>query len=289
LWLARAGDRDTLAGAMAQTSEVQRRGETILAATLRLAQKRWPQRLLSAYALGSLAHGGFSAASDIDIGLVLDDPLLGTDSEGVTELAASIQATRKPFADRLSVFWGSVASLSGLTPGGRFPPLDRLDLIKHGRLLSGIDVRNRLPLPTHRELVLAGAEFAVWRLCTDEIIGKLKNPEALAQSDTKNLTKLILFPVRFMFTAQTGEVGRNEAAIEHFAASTPGSSATLARLALGWRNAEDWRPDKSSIQAIGAGVLPLYRVFVSDHEQRMREYGRQDLAEAFQKWQQRLE
>lgn len=277
-----------LAGTVTQTSDVQRRGETVLAAAWNLAQQRWRQRLLAAYALGSLAHGGFSAASDVDLGLVLDDPLLGADSEGVTQLAAAIKATTRPFADRLSVFWGSVASLSGVTAGGRFPPLDRLDLIKHGRLLSGVDVRDKLPSPTHSELVLAGAQFAVWRLCTDEVIGKLKNPEALAQSDTKTLTKLILFPVRFMFTAQTGEVGRNEAAVEHFVASTSGASSTLARLALEWRNIEDWRADETIIRAIGAGALPLYRSFVSDHEQRMREYGRRDLEEAFQKWQQRL-
>ena len=274
---------------MPQTNDIQRRGETILAAALRLAQERWPERLLSAYALGSLAHGGFSAASDIDIGLVLDDPLLGTDSEGVSELTASIEATRKPFADRLSVFWGSVESLSGRAEGGRFPPLDRLDLIRHGRLLSGSDVRSKLPPPTHKELVLAGAEFALWRLCTDEIIAKLRNPEALAQSDPKTLTKLILFPVRFMFTAQTGEVGRNEAAVEHFVVTAPGASSTLARLALDWRNAENWQADTSAVQAIATGVLPLYRAFVIDHEQKTREYGRDDLADAFQKWRSRLE
>jgi len=268
--------------------DVQARGEKILDAALRLAQQRWQQRLLAAYALGSLAHGGFSAASDIDIGFVLDDPLQTTDSEAVTELAALIRTTERPFADRLSVFWGSINSLSGATPGGRFPPLDRLDLIKHGRLLSGIDVRKTLPLPTHRELVLAGAEFAVWRLCTDEIIETLKNPEKLAQSNTKTLTKLILFPVRFMFTAQTGEVGRNEAAVEYFVANSKGASSTLVRLALDLRDAEDVQDQKSVTEAIAAGVLPLYRSFVSDHERRMREYGRQDLAEAFQKWQERL-
>jgi predicted nucleotidyltransferase len=269
-------------------SNTQRRGETILAAALNLAQQRWRERLLAAYALGSLAHGGFSAVSDVDIGFVLDDPLLSTDSNDVVELAASIKATKKPFADRLSVFWGSVASLSGVASGGRFPPLDRLDLIKHGRLLAGSDVRDKLPSPTRQELVLAGAEFALWRLGTDEIIGKLKNPKVLAQSDPKTLTKLILFPIRFMFTARTGEVGRNEAAVEHFVATASGASSTLGRLALDWRDAENWTADKSAIQAIASGVLPLYREFLSDHEQRVREYGRHDLGEAFQKWRQRL-
>ncbi|UCF75843.1 MAG: hypothetical protein JSU71_00480, partial [Betaproteobacteria bacterium] len=249
----------------------------------------WQQRLVAAYALGSLAHGGFSAASDVDLGLVLDDPLLGADSDGITELSASIKTTKKPFADRLSVFWGSVASLSGLAPGGRFPPLDRLDLIKHGRLLLGSDVRDKLPLPTQKDLVLAGAEFALWRLCTDEVIGKVKNPGALAQSNSKTLTKLILFPVRFMFTAQTGEVGRNEAAVEHFVATTDGPSSILARLALEWRNIEDWQANKGAVEAIKAGTVPLYQAFVSDHQQRMREYGRDDLAEAFERWRLRLQ
>lgn len=273
---------------MEKICDIQVCGEKILKAALRLAQQKWRQRLLAAYALGSLAHGGFSAVSDVDIGFVLDDPLQATDSEGVIELAASIKATEMPFADRLSIFWGSINSLSGITPGGRFPPLDRLDLIKYGRLLSGIDIRKKLLLPTHRELVLAGAEFAVWRLCTDEIIEKLKNPEKLAQSDTKILTKLILFPVRFLFTAQTGEIGRNEAAVEYFVTHSSGTSSILVRLAFDLRNAKDVQAQTSITNAIAAGVLPLYRSFVSDHERRMREYGRQDLAEAFQKWYERL-
>ena len=202
---------------MPPTKGTQAQGEELLAAAVDLAQQKWRDRLLAAYALGSLAHGGFSPlVSDIDMGLVLHDPLLATDADGVTELVSSIKAGNRPFADRLSVFWGSVATLSGVSSGGRFPPLDRLDLKTFGRLLAGRDVRGQFASPTHRELVIAGAEFALWRLASDEVIEKLKDPQALAQSDPKTLTKLILYPVRFMFTARTGEVGRNEAAVEHF-------------------------------------------------------------------------
>ncbi len=274
---------------MALINRTQAQGEELLAVALDLARQRWRDRLVAAYALGSLAHGGFSAASDIDIGLVLDDPLLGTDSEGATELVASIKATDKPFADRLSIFWGSVGSLSGASPGGRFPPLDRLDLKKYGRLLTGSDIRSKVPSPSRRELVLAGAEFALWRLATDEVIGKLKNPEALARCDPKALTKLILFPVRFMFTARTGEVGRNEAAVEHFVAASESDASNLARLALEWRNAAPGASDQDAIQAIAAGVIPLYQEFLEDHEHRLREYGRVDLAEAFHTWRKKLQ
>lgn len=139
---------------------------------------------------------GRGTVSDIDLGLVLDDPLLATDGDQVAELANSIKASNRPFADRLSVFWGSVDSFSGASSGGRFPPLDRLDLKKYGRLLTGGDVRSRLPLPTHREL---------------------------------------------------------------------------------------------AIEAIAAGVLPLCHEFLLDHEHRLREYEKPELAESFRIWRQRLE
>lgn len=274
---------------MAEADLTRSAGENVLAAAVELVRQMWRDRLLAAYALGSLAHGGFSAVSDIDVALVLDDPLLAIDDDRVTELTNSIKASKKPFADRLSVFWGSPRSLSGAASGGRFPPLDRLDLKRYGRLLMGRDARKHLPLPTQRELVVAGAELALRRLSTDEVISKLKSPEALTRSDQKTLTRLILWPVRFMFTARTGDVGRNHAAVEHFAAASKASaSCDLVRLALTWRDAGPSSSDKSAIAAIAAGVLPLYHEFLSDYEPRLREFARPDLAESFYKWRQRL-
>lgn len=45
----------------------------------------------------------------------------------------------------------------------------------------------------------------------------------------------------------------------------------------------------AAIQAIAAGVLPLYEEFLLDHERRLQEYERPDLAQAFVEWQQRLQ
>lgn len=271
------------------TSVLQAQGQDIIATARDLAWQMWPDRLVAAYALGSLAHGGFSAVSDVDLGLVLADPLVASDSQGIARLAESVRATRKPFADRLSVFWGSLATLSGTSQGGRFPPLDRLDLIQYGRLLTGSDVRRKLTAPTRKELVLAGAEFALSRLGTDEAIAKLKHPQTLLRTDAKSLTKLILYPVRLLFTARTGEVGRNDAAVAHFAGSRNSASTTLARMALKWRNGAPSTSDAEAIHAIATGVLPLYREFLVDHETRLREYARLDLGDAFAKWRQRLQ
>jgi len=266
---------------------MEAQGRKVLAAALDIAQQTWPDRLVAAYALGSLAHGGFSAVSDIDVGLVLRDPLLATDGTHVSNLVDAVKGTRAPFADRLSVFWGSLSSLSGASEGGRFPPLDRLDLIKFGRLLAGSEVRAGLAVPSQRELVVVGAEFALSRLASEDVTQKLKDPLALLRSDPKTLTKLILYPVRFMFTARTGEVGRNEAAVKDFAAMADGPAARVARLALEWRNTPP-TDEATAAQAIKAGVPPLYEEFLLDHERRLKDYARQDLAEAFCKWRHRL-
>ena len=244
---------------------------------------------MAVYALGSLAHGGFSAhVSDIDVGLVLGDPLDGKDAEAVAGLESSIAASKKPFADRLSVFWGSIGTLSGVSSGGRFPPLDRLDLKQFGRVLAGRDVRGELPSPTQKELVLAGAEFALCRLATDEVTAKVKNPKALASSDPRTLTKLVLYPVRFLFTARTGEVGRNEAAVDHFVSHVKGPASTLARMAIEWRHVPPHSGDNDAVEAMASGLMLLYQEFLLDYEHRLRGYGRADLGEAFSKWQQRL-
>jgi hypothetical protein len=271
-------------------TEARELAENLLVAVVDGARHALGQRLTAAYALGSLAHGGFSAhVSDIDVGLVLGDPLDGKDADAVAGLVSSIAASKRPFADRLSVFWGSIGTLSGVSSGGRFPPLDRLDLKQFGRVLAGRDVRSELPSPTRKELVLAGAEFALRRLATDEVTAKLKNPKALASSDPKTLTKLVLYPVRFLFTARTGEVGRNEAAVDHFVSHAEGPATNLARMALEWRIVPPNSCDKDAVEAIARGLMPLYQEFFLDHEHRLREYGRADLAEAFNKWQQRLQ
>ena len=270
-------------------TEARELAENLLLAVVEGAGQALGQRLTAAYALGSLAHGGFSAhVSDIDVGLVLGDPLDGKEAEAVAGLISSIAASKRPFADRLSVFWGSISTLSGVSSGGRFPPLDRLDLKQFGRVLAGRDVRGELPSPTQKELVLAGAEFALCRLATDEVTAKVKNPKALASSDPRTLTKLVLYPVRFLFTARTGEVGRNEAAVGHFVSRAKGPATHLAQMAIEWRNAPPQSGDKDAVEAIASGLMPLYQEFLVDYEHRLRGYGRADLAEAFSKWQQRL-
>ncbi len=98
-------------------------GEAILNQAVAIAHDLWGERLLASYALGSLAHGGFSPlVSDVDLGLILLDPLTRDDAARVDHLNAQVQATGAPLAERLSIFWGSRRSLRGEGRAGRYPP-----------------------------------------------------------------------------------------------------------------------------------------------------------------------
>jgi hypothetical protein len=264
-------------------------GERVLVQAVELARTSWGERLVAAYALGSLAHGGFSIhVSDVDLGLVLSDPLQDQDRDAVERLQSSVKARATPLGDRLSVFWGSVDTLSRPGAGGRFPALDLLDLKQYGRLLAGRDVRSELRSPTPRELFVTSAQYALYRLSTPAVTAQLRNPVELANADTKTLTKLVLYPVRFLFTAQTGQVGMNDEAVSHLSTIADGPVAELARRGLKWRHDPPDPGDRAAVVLLRKGVLPLYQMFLADFEQRLREYGEPELAQNYREWRERL-
>lgn len=265
-------------------------GERVLADAARLAVETWGTRLVAAYALGSLAHGGFSIhVSDVDLGLVLSDPLDAHDAQAVKTLAKTMVAGGAPLADRLSIFWGSPATLAGDAAGGRFPPLDRLDLKQYGRLLLGRDVRAQLPAPTQRELIIGGVNYALQTLSTPEVIAELQHPATLVSAGVRTLTKRVLFPVRFLFTARTGQIGSNQAAVEHLTAHESGPAADLARAALAWRDQPPDPGDPAVLGLLTAGLVPLYRIFLDEYAMRLQEYGEGDTILVLQVWRHRLD
>ena len=140
-------------------------GEAVLARALDAYQTALGSRLVAGYALGSLAHGGFSPlVSDVDLGLILRDPPRMKDRLTIRTVARAVRAGGSALDQRLSVFWGTPATLQGRASGGRFPPLDRLDLLEYGRLLAGRDARQGVARPGQAELLVAGAEFALGSL-----------------------------------------------------------------------------------------------------------------------------
>jgi hypothetical protein len=281
-------------------------GRAVLATAVSAFRESLGERLVAAYALGSLAHGGFSPlVSDVDLGLVLADPLHPSDPETVEGIAESVKAGGSALHRRLSVFWGTRSSLLGQQAGGRFPPLDLLDLIQNGLLLTGRDSRRGLPQPSRTDLLVAGAEFALdflagigsgteltsqglgsIRPADRDAVEQLRRPEVLVAQGVRRVTKLVLFPVRFLYTAETGLVGTNQSAVGHYLADDRVPSTNLVAAALAWRSAP---PDNAEAKALlQREMIPLYLHYIDDHIPRLTDVGRVDLAEAFVEWRRRI-
>ena len=154
------------------------------------------------------------------------------------------------------------SSLAGRVPGGRFPLLDRLDLIEHGRLLQGEDARGGLVPSGRDELFVAGALFALEYLAGldvepplgslhrargscqlikklvlfpvrflftagEDAVEEILRPELLLARSVRRLTKLVLFPVRFLFTTEKGRVSTIAAAVDYYMAADASPGAVL--------------------------------------------------------------
>jgi hypothetical protein len=117
-----SADRDP--GAAAERLAGTQRGELVLGRAVSAYQAALGSRLIAGYALGSLAHGGFSPlVSDVDLGLVLRDPLRAKDRLAIRTVARSVRAGGSALDQRLSVFLGTPATLGvhAWLPGRREP------------------------------------------------------------------------------------------------------------------------------------------------------------------------
>jgi hypothetical protein len=279
-------------------------GETVLTEAAEAYRVALGDRLVAAYALGSLAHGGFSElVSDIDLGLIVRDPLEPQDAETIWAAADTEKRKGSALHERLSVFWGTPATLRGEQNGGRFPALDRLDLIENGRLLAGSDgARLGLPRPSAGELLITGAEFALdylagvrrpgalpaeglgsMRRAGEDAIEEILSPDLLLARGVRRVTKLVLFPVRFMYTAATGRVGTNDAAVARYLRDDQAPSIGLVAAAFDWRRAPP-RDRAAASELLREQMLPLYLYYIDDHLERLCSVGEVGLACAFREW-----
>jgi hypothetical protein len=281
-------------------------GEAVLGRAVSAYRAALGSRLIAGYALGSLAHGGFSPlVSDVDLGLILQDPLRAKDRLTIRTVARSVRAGGSALDERLSVFWGTPATLRGQVNGGRFPPLDRLDLLDYGRLLTGRDARSGAARPGHAELLVAGAEFALGYLGgaarqwpdrlrgwarlgppDDDALNEIRAPARLVCRGPRRLTKTVLFPVRFLFTAETGQVGTNTLAAGHYLARADAPAATLVTAAVDWRLHAPAHDE--AVALLSRELIPLYLHYIDDHIERLHAVDHHRLADRFRRLRSRL-
>jgi hypothetical protein len=99
---------------------------------------------------------------------------------------------------------------------------------------------------------------------------------------------LVLFPVRFLYTAATGRIGTNDAAVAHYLGDEQAERKELVAAALAWRTV----PPTNEIVAVALlrhQLLPLYQDYIADHVARLDSLGETRLAERFRDWHCRLD
>jgi hypothetical protein len=237
-------------------SHADEAGLRVLDAAVVAAQDVLGGELEAVYALGSLAHGGFAPlVSDVDVAIVvaaIDDKTPGRIAE-VERLTKSRCPTQ--LAERLSIFWADWEGVHHANGGrGRLGEVDRLDLLESGRLLIGTDRRAGAIRPAPASLIISSAELAVTKF-DETYLRQLNDPADLVAQGARAVTKAVLFPVRFMFTLHTHQIGLNDAAADWYVRQ--GDHDDLVRTSLEWR--QNGITDESrAIELLDGHLVGLY-------------------------------
>jgi hypothetical protein len=125
------------------------------------------------------------------------------------------------------------------------------------------------------------------RLVGEDATEEILSPVLLLCRGIRRLTKLVLFPVRFLYTAATGRVGTNHAAVARYLEDDRAPSARLVAAALDWRTAAPTDREAAS-ELLREQMLPLYLHYFNDQSDRLCSIGEDELARAFQEWRDHL-
>lgn len=202
--------------------------------------KVFSNRVVAIYALGSLGtHGDFSACSDVDVAVILNN-IEANDKETIQAIWDEIKSLPIDYADRLSVFWSSSTQFA--EGEGRFPALDRLDLIEHGQLLYGDDCRAELIKPSGETILKESAAFIIDSMLTPEKQDELENDRyQIVAKGARYFSKFVLFPVRLLFTIKYPEtVASNKQAVEAFVANHSDEVVALVECAYQARQSQPY-------------------------------------------------
>jgi predicted nucleotidyltransferase len=186
------------------------------------------ERLIGAYLIGSLAHGGFSYRySDIDLALITED---GLDTAALTTLRALATEQDAVLSQKLSVFWADRHFSVG-----RLPPLDRADYLDHAIAISERE-RVRPARPTRDEIhaYLKGAPFSNWTENTE----RLAKTDVLGPGDQKAFIRTLLYPARLVYSWTTERMASNDDAVAFTCERRPpGMNTEILTQALAYRKA----------------------------------------------------
>ena len=174
-----------------------------------------------------------ATTSDVDVGLIVDG---GTISPEVHRRIVLATRERCPgeLSELLSLHWTDWEYVGADRAPGRFRPLDRADLLRHGRLLMGEDLRGLAVEPARPVRLADITSFTLQVLGSTENMALLRDPAALPDRGHRRASKTVLVPVRLLWHVETDSLGSYEAAaVWHRGQGGP--DADLVSAALGWR------------------------------------------------------
>jgi hypothetical protein len=235
-------------------------GWDVIEAGVKAARVRLGDGLVSAYAIGSLGHGGFDpAVSDVDLALLTGDGAAAVDAEAIgRDVRGALPGSE--LAERLSIFHAPWSRFGAPGEADRFPAIDRRDLMRSGVLVHGEDLRNRFGVePPDAEVIGNSINSALVRFTAE---GLREQVEALtpAAIDPRSTHKLILWPVRLLHTIDTARAAGNDEAADHYRslADPPPAHLTLVEEALTWRRTGAVADRDAALAMLRAELLPLY-------------------------------
>ena len=170
----------------------------------------------------------------IDLLIILNDPFTD-EHEAKINLFHKVNTNRKlPLLDKLSLYYGSIQSINLGANHIRLPAYDKQDLIEHGILLYGEDIRQKIIPPSNTDVLLEGIKAFFDYFTLSEVKSDILNISKLAlDGETKKISKLILIPVRFLHSLYEPSLASCENAVESFVEREKNLDAiTLAKFAL---------------------------------------------------------
>jgi predicted nucleotidyltransferase len=235
----------------------ERPGWDVIEAAVAAAEEQLGDRLLSAYAIGSLAHGGFApAVSDVDLALLTGE-LDGGMAEVVEEIKDEVAGTWE-LGSRLSIFHAPWAEFGDPPEGARFPPIDRFDLLRYGVLVGGTDLRGaHAALPGATEIRAQAVESALRRVTPEQLDADLGQLAAGGVS-VQDATKIVLWPVRLQHVCDIGQATGNADAVDHYRSLPDAGHSALAQDALAWRDLTAVPDPEEALARIDAEIRDLH-------------------------------
>jgi hypothetical protein len=233
-------------------------GWQVIDAAVDAARRELGDALVSAYAIGSLGHGGFAAAaSDVDLALLTSDD---AGPPNIDAIAREVEHALpdSPLAERLSVFHAPWSRFASPPEGSRFPAIDRRDLMQSGVLVHGEDLRDEHGIEPPAEEILDHAINAALVRNTSEALRAELTALMPAAIDARTTPKLVLWPVRLLHTIDTAKAAGNEEAAAHYRESTnpPPLHLPLVEASLAWRTGNV--DGTTALAALRQELLPLY-------------------------------